>query len=262
MSATSSENVSEFFFLPEKSINADEDCSLYEKPYSRVKALNDPSTLKGNPEAILNLIDELKPPEFSRDQRINQYDNLVKLFKRDHPVCILLFGVEEDCGYALLYLAMKFLQYSSNFMIYGAYNLSQISRSNANMINAIVTLSGIEQIKTYFSPEPSANFLAQIARKHRFEWIIINHQDRFSDVGNVKMLESLSLVQPGISLLKINDFSQETDFEDYLMSAPMTKQYYAVKFKNFKYSGRWNLLYKEDDSSTNQMLFHCIDLLD
>ncbi len=262
MSAISSENVLDFLSLPTNKSNTGKKDSKYEKLLSRVNALDNTLTVKEQRQAILKLIDEMLPSEPLLKERISQYDNVAQLFRTEKPVCILFYGVEEDCGYSLLYLAMKFLECKSDFRIYAAYDLTKISCSDANIINSVIASSEIKQIKTYYSHQASANFLTELSEKHRFEWIIINHQDRFNDVDNVKMLESLSLVQPGIALLKINDFSIDTDFEDYLLNSPMVKQIYAAKFKNSKYSGRWNILYEGDDSSENPKLYRCADFLD
>ena len=172
MSAISSENVLDFLSLPTNKSNTGKKDSKYEKLLSRVNALDNTLTVKEQRQAILKLIDEMLPSEPLLKERISQYDNVAQLFRTEKPVCILFYGVEEDCGYSLLYLAMKFLECKSDFRIYAAYDLTKISCSDANIINSVIASSEIKQIKTYYSHQASANFLTELSEKHRFEWII------------------------------------------------------------------------------------------
>lgn len=216
-----------------------------------------------NPAAILDFLQKFCPAHLPVKKRDQQYAELVTRFSQERPTMILDFAAEEDYGYSLIYLANEFAKIKSDVRIYVVYDITMVNRDQFDVINKLILLAGIPQIVVPFTLNTSDALLLELSKKIRFEWVILNHESEQKDLQIVKMFESLSTIQPRVSLMRINDFSGETDLQQYLLSSPMIKQLYSAKLRNSKYSGRWNLLYDEVScKNCKNTIYKCTDFLD
>ncbi|QPG74733.1 hypothetical protein FOA43_002066 [Brettanomyces nanus] len=251
----------QFLLLPKAIVNPAR-ASVYERLFFRLKEDSMLcSSIENNPDILLKLIEDYAPSQSSVDQRREQYSEIVQRFSEGNPACVLYFGVEEDCGYSIIYLSKEFARIKPDVRVYAVYDITRISRRDLLMVNLLMKLSGIKQIQIFDAVSTLESFLADLNRNHRFEWVILNHENNTKDIDNVKMLETLSLIQPRMTMLKVNDFSDEgDDLETYLLSTPMIKRLYSMEFSVSKYLGRWNLLY--DKVSDMPKLYKCTEFLD
>lgn len=255
-----SQNITEIPLLPDK-INSAQ-ASVYEKIYYHLKHEANVEDFRNDPEAILDLIESFAPPVAQLADRQAQNKQVVELFKKEKPANVIHYAIEQDCGYSVIWLTQQFSKINPDVNVFASYDRSSISSRERQMVNYLINLSGLTQIKTFLTSSTSEEFLLSLGREYRLEWIIINHETNKKDIRHLKMMETLCLIHPGVTVFRLNDFTSEPDFGSYILSSPMMRRVYGCSYDEKEHCGLWNLVYTKIGDADKPAFYTCSDILD
>ncbi|GMG24125.1 unnamed protein product [Ambrosiozyma monospora] len=235
------------------------------------------SSLQDNPQALLSTIKNLgsafDPDAYHKYDKLNRhFKPLLKVFKKYQPDEIMFVGVQFDLAFSLIYLAWQFRKITKKFNIFAMLTTTSMNQDEISVFQRLIDLSGLSQNITLYKGQTKYQNLVQL-RDYHFDWVLVNHSNESKDLEYLKILETLSLVQPGLLLSKVNEENvSKSLFNMYLLACPISKRRLLANNRSVSRSqnsedlratGRWNLTYKViEKDEFGPVLFKCADFLD
>ncbi|KAG7827954.1 hypothetical protein KL920_004204 [Ogataea angusta] len=233
------------------------DTNLYES-LVETKSLEQ---LRNNADSLLSTIKLFDIYPTTDPVCYEHLDSLVPVFSKRSPGSILLVGSEMDFGYSLIYLGNLLRKTNIPFVLHGLFDYYSLTEDNRKLVEYLVDLSGISQIKVHF-PKDLEDYL--VCHSMETDWILVNHISPQMDIAILRTLESVSLVQPGTVVARVNCPAECRDkFYEYLLGAPVYKRTMNEHIGGRK-QGRWNLIYEKIAHTYDKydpILTECVDFL-
>ncbi|KAG7877575.1 hypothetical protein KL905_004837 [Ogataea polymorpha] len=233
------------------------DTNLYES-LVETKSLEQ---LRNNPDSLLSTIRLFDIYPTTDPSCYEHLHSLVPIFCKRTPGSVMLLGSEMDFGYSLIYLGNLLRKTDIPFVLHGLFDYFSLTEDNRKLIEYLVDLSGISQIKVHFAQDLE-DYL--IYHPIHADWILVNHISPQNDITILRTMESVSLVQPGTVVARVNCPAECRDkFYEYLLGAPVYKRTLNEHIGGRK-QGRWNLIYEKIADTYDKydpMLTECVDLL-
>lgn len=259
----------------------------------------------------------LNSNEFNlNDSKISKkhLNKISEQFEKSFPTTIVQTGIEKDYGFSLIYLINKYIQkFEKNnyktkpsFTFY-AFELdsrsinidNRTTNTNThkdsddesvddNLINYLIELAGFKDyVKIIRKPSIFQCFTSLIEllnkKNTKLEMFLYNCniKNEKNDLIELRMAESLGLIEPGITVIRLDDSSlNKNDFDEsnsiyysYILGSPNDRRHFINqrKFSDSNellqdyhlpnYPGRWNIIYEPLDNN-DPCFVKCADFLD
>ncbi|KAG7693153.1 hypothetical protein KL930_004762 [Ogataea haglerorum] len=217
--------------------------------------------LRNNADSLLSTIKLFDMYPTTDPICYDHLNSLVPVFSARSPGSIMLIGSEVDFGYSLIYLGNLLRKTDIPFVLHGFFDYFSLTEDTRKLVQYLVDLSGISQIKVHFAKDLE-DYL--IYHPVDTDWILVNHISPQRDLTILRTMESVSLVQPGTVVARVNCPAECRDkFYEYLLGAPVYKRTLNEHIGGRK-QGRWNLVYEKISNTYDKydpILTVCVDLL-
>ncbi|OWB71738.1 hypothetical protein B5S31_g1431 [[Candida] boidinii] len=282
--------------------------------YNYMISTNDLESLRNNPLSILSTIELFSNTTLNGSKISKKHLNKIsKQFEKSLPITIVQTGIEKDYGYSLIYLINEYIKifeknnYESkpSFIFYAfelnsrSINIDNRTTNNKktesddesvddNLINYLIELAGFKDyVKIIRKPSIFQCFTSLIEllnnKNTKLEMFLYNCniKNEKNDLIELRMAESLGLIEPGITVIRLDDYSlNKNDFDEsnsiyysYLLGSPNDRRHFINqrKFNDSNellqdyhlpnYPGRWNIIYEPLDDN-DPCFVKCADFLD